>query len=142
MSQTLHLKSSYRIEKEKNKKRRTGMINYDIYKRKNKKRKGEQLVITHVANSDSFADVSFLAHYNFDSRFHTFAEAYYISKGMNEIHELLMCLGYVWKRNVVCSLMLYNKIQRSRGSTSQSDFSLTIPGLIGIDFEPMLGRKI
>ena len=47
-----------------------------------------------------------------------------------------MCLGYVWKRNVVCSLMLYNKIQRSRGSTSQSDFSLTIPGLTGIDFEP------
>ena len=55
-----------------------------------------------------------------------------------------MCLGYVWKRNVVCSLMLYNKIQRSRGSTSQSDFSLTIPGLTGIDFEPRqekTGRK-
>ena len=37
--------------------------------------------------------MSFLAHYNFDSRFHTFAEAYCISKGINEIHELLMCLG-------------------------------------------------
>ena len=27
-------------------------------------------------------------------------------------------------------------------NTSQSGFSLTIPGLTGIDFEPMLGRKI
>ena len=47
MSQTLHLKSSYRIEKEKNKRRRTGMINYDIYKRKNKKK--ERRVTSHYA---------------------------------------------------------------------------------------------
>lgn len=66
------------------------MINYDIYKRKNKKKERRVTSITHVANSDSFADVSFLAHYNFDSSFHTFVEAYYVSKGMNEIHELLM----------------------------------------------------
>ena len=40
-----------------------------------KGKESNHAVITHVANSDSFADVSFLARYNFDSRFHTFAEA-------------------------------------------------------------------
>ena len=112
------------------------MINYDIYKGKNKKGKGSNWSLHILLTATFLLMWNFLAHYNFDLRFHTSAETYYIPKGMNEIHELLMCLGYVWKRNVVCSLMLYDKIQRSRGSTSQSDFSLTIPGLIGIDFEP------
>ena len=120
------------------------MINYDIHKGKNKKGKGSNWSL-HILLTATFVLMwNFLAHYNFDLRFHTSAETYYIPKGMNEIHELLMCLGYVWKRNVVCSLMLYNKIQRSRGSTSQSDFSLTILGLTGIDFEPRqekTGRK-
>ena len=36
-----------------------------------------------------------------------------------------------------CCLLPYVTIKlRSRGSTSESGFSLTIPGLTGIDFEP------
>ena len=41
-----------------------------------------------------------------------------------------------------CCLLPYVTIKlRSRGSTSESGFSLTIPGLTGIDFEPRQEKK-
>ena len=88
------------------------MINYDIHKGKNKKGKGSKWSLHILLTATFLLMWNFLAHYNFDLRFHTSAEAYNIPKGMKSMS--CWCVYGTYGSTMLFVPLCYNKITIQR----------------------------